>query len=129
MNKYNTRRYYGILILAICISACEKYEVKTFPELRERMNTTYIGFQSGDGTQSFDDQEVNLIPVGDSSALIVGMFYDSLLVKIEKVDFSDGLVSGSGDSIFYFVYIDETERLTIQKDLTPFRVFRGKRKD
>lgn len=127
-----THKYAVIILMCTLLVwlSCSNYEILNYQDLRTRMYTTYVGSQTGDGTGSFHDQEVILLPVGDSSIMIIGLFYDSLIAKIKSIDYSDGFVTGSGDSVSHFFYRDENESLRIIKDLqdTPFFTFTGKRK-
>ena len=116
-----------IVFLAGTLS-CEKYEPKTYQELRDRMHTTYVGKQTGDGTQSFFDEEVQFLPMDDSSSMVIGRFYDSLIVNVTDVDYSNGHVFFSGDSISYLSYLDEDESLLVIKELSIFYMYTGKRK-
>ena len=131
MNRNTNLKIIGLVAPSVLLYSCKKYEEPTYEELFNRVQTTFIGFQTGDGSGSFRDTDVKVLPFGDSTLMVVVLFYDSLIVKIESIDFSNGYLVASGDSIDRIDYIDEDETLDIIKDLSkyPLFTFNGKVKD
>lgn len=122
---------WAILLTVIMTSSCKKYEEATYDEIMNGLQTTFVGTQNGDGTGSFFDTEVHILPAGDSSIMVVGMFYDSLIVKVKSIDYTNGHLLAVGDSIDHFTYIDKDETLDIIKQINkyPFFTFSGKSKN
>lgn len=125
------KKLVALTAISILLTSCNKYELATYGELRMRMNSTFVGTQTGVGTGTLHDSDLSVINFGDSSMMIVGQYYDSLIVRIKSIDYSDGLVVAKGDSIDHLAYIDKDESLDIIKDVSsvPLFIFAGKRKD
>ncbi len=107
--------------------ACGHYEEATYEELRQRMHDTFTGWQSVPDTL-FEDEDVLLLPLGDSMTMIIGRLYDSLTVKVDTVYFDNGRITAKGDSVYLLVYTDENESLHIFLDSLDETVFNGERK-
>jgi hypothetical protein len=116
----------SIFIAAIWLG-CGQYEEATYQELRQRMHDTFTGWQSTPDTL-YEDEDVLLLPVGDSVTMIIGRIYDSLTVKVDTVHFENGRVYASGGDVYRLVYTDEDESLHIFLDSLDAAVFNGERK-